>query len=449
MTALHTRNALVALGIALCLASPLAAREQKTVFHGMPVEPDTGLKRDAKITPVNFERIWVFAGFTSPLAGDPVSTTPDVAATDRSGQVVRIDAGTGTAVWTVELGEAAAVGPAIDFGTIYQGTVSGTVVSIAVEDGTVHWRVAIGGAPLAPPVAMDGLIYVVTDAPELVVLAPRDGAIVSRAPLPGRPLPPVAGRGRVVVGTDRGIVTSFERATLAVDWQRDLRHPVTSPPTLAGKRIFVGTADRAVWSLRAGSGRTSWRQRTGSIVTVRPRALGGLLYIPCWDNDVYVLQEHNGHLLGRARLDHRLNTEVTSQPEHLFVAPFTEGIVVALALPYLGVAGRHELGVPGEWFSTAPVSAAGGITVGWGRDTGHLMALRVSPAPQSAKTPAADQPVPTGSTTGSGAPSATTLPEAPAAPPVPPEPPAVPPVAPEKPPEPAGEQPAPDVPPPV
>ena len=430
------RNALVALGLALWLTSPLAARDQKTVFHGLPVDPDTGFKRGAPTPQVVFERAWIFTGFTSPLAGDPVSTMPDVVATDRAGQVVRIDAATGVAVWTAQLGEAAAIGPAVDFGTIYQGTVSGTVVSIAVEDGAIHWRIAIGGAPLAPPVAMDGLIYVVTDAPELVVVAPRDGDIVSRAPLPGRPLPPVAGRGRVVVATDRGIVTSFERATLTLEWQRDLRHPVTSPPTLAGNRILVGTAERAVWSLRAGSGRTSWRQRMGSIVTARPRVLGGLLYIPCWDNDVYVLRESNGHLLGRARLDHRLNSEVTSQPAHLFVAPFTEGTVVALALPFLGVAGRHELGVPGEWFTTAPVSAARGIAVGWGRDTGHLMGLKVSPAPEPAKTPAADKPAPVGTTIGSAAPSTTTPAEPAVDPQLAPEPPVAPPVAPGKPPEP-------------
>jgi len=389
MTDLRTRLPFVALGLTLLMTSPLAARDQKTVFHGLPVDPDTGLKSDSKTPPVTFERLWIFTGFTSPLAGDPVSTTPDVVATDRAGEVVRIDTATGTALWTTPLGEEVTVGPAVDFGTIYQGTAGGAVVSIAVDGGAILWRAAVGGAPLAPPVAMDGLMYVVTDTPELVVLAPRDGSIVSRAPLTGRPLPPAAGNGRVVVGTEAGIVTAFERATLALEWQRDLHHPVTSPPTLAGKRVLVGTEDRAVWCLRVKSGRTSWRQRTASIVTARPRALGGLLYIPCWDNDVYVLQESNGHLLGRARLEHRLNSEVASQPAHLFVTPFTEGTVVALELPYLGVAGRHELGVPGEWFTTAPVAAAGGITVGWGRETGHLMALKIAPAPEPAKKPAA------------------------------------------------------------
>jgi outer membrane protein assembly factor BamB len=151
--------------------------------------------------------------------------------------------------------------------------------------------------------------------------------------------------------------------------------------------VLVGAADRAVWSLRARSGGISWRQRTGSIVTARTRAIGGLLYVPCWDNDVYVLRERNGHLLGRVRLDHRLNAEVAWQFEHLFVAPYTEGSLVALALPYLGTAGKHDLGVPGEWFTTAPVPAAGGIAVGWGRDSGHLLALRVGPAKEPEAAP--------------------------------------------------------------
>ena len=391
MTHPRARHVLAALALAVWVASPLSARGQKTVFHGMPVEPETGLQRGTPTPSVAFERAWLFAGFTAPLAGDPVSTPPHVAATDRSGQVVLIDAGTGAAIWTVALGETADIGPAVDGATIYQGTVPGTMAAIAVEGGAVLWRAAIGGAPLAPPVAADGRLFVVTETPELVAIEPRDGAILGRAPLPGRPLPPAAAGGRVVVGTDHGIVVSFDGATLAVGWRRDLHHPVTSPPTPAGRRVLVGTADRAVWSLRARSGRTSWRQRTGSIVTARPRAIGGLLYVSCWDNDVYVLRERNGHLLGRARLDHRLSDEVAWQFEHLFVTPYTEGSLVALALPYLGVAGRHDLGVPGEWFTTAPVSAAGGIAVGWGRDTGHLLALKVGPAPEP---PAADEPAP-------------------------------------------------------
>jgi outer membrane protein assembly factor BamB len=393
------RHVLAALAIAACAATPLLARNQKSVFHGLAVEPESGMENRTKTPQIGFERSWSFAGFVAPLAGDPVAVPPYLAATDRSGQVVLLDEGTGAAAWSVPLGEAAALGPAVDDGVVYQGTVPGTLAAIAVEGGAVRWRSALGGAPLAPPLSIGGRLYVVTDTPEILAVDPSDGTVLGRETLPGRPLPPATDEDRIVVGTGSGSILSFDPATLAVEWQRELGQAVTSPPIISGKRVFVGSADRAIRSLRTRSGHVTWRQRTGSIVTARARAIGGLLYVPCWDNDVYVLREHNGHLLGRARLEHRLTGEVAWQFEHLFVAPFTEGSVVALALPYLGTAGKHELGVPGEWFTTAPVPAAGGIAVGWGRDSGHLLALKIGPPPEA---PAAEKKEPAGKVSGTG-----------------------------------------------
>ena len=386
------RHLLVSVALALCAASTLFARNQKTVFHGLPVEPESVMEHGPKTPPIAFERLWSFAGFAAPLAGDPVPVPPYLAATDRSGQVVLVGDASGTAAWTVPLGEAAAIGPAVEDGVVYQGTVPGSLAAIAVEGGALRWRAALGGAPLAPPLAAGGRLWVVTEAPEIVAIDPSDGAVLGRVVLPGRPLPPAVDEERVVVGTDSGVILSFDPATLAVEWRRELQHAVTSPPVIAGKRILVGAADRAIYCLRARSGRVSWRQRTGSIVTARTRVIGGLAYVPCWDNDLYVLREHNGHLIGRVRMDHRLTGEVAWQFEHLFVAPFTEGSVVALALPYLGTAGRHDLGVPGEWFTTAPVPAGDGIAVGWGRDSGHLMAIRVGPGPAVPEAGAKEQP---------------------------------------------------------
>jgi outer membrane protein assembly factor BamB len=378
----------------LCLllagtAAPLPAREQKTVFHGMPVEPETEFERGASAKPVSFERAWTFEGFAAPIAGDPVAAGPGVIATDRSGQVALIDASTGKPVWRVSVGETATIGAFADGTGVYQGTGPGTLVALESADGVERWRAPLEGTPLAPPIAAAGRLFVVTETPEILAVDPADGAVLGRRPLPGRPLPPVAWEGRIVVGTDHGMLVSFDAGTLETVWRRYLRHAITAPPAIVGKRLFVATADRALWALKAKSGGVVWRQRTGSIVTARPVAVEDYVYVPCWDNDVYALKRRNGHLMGRARLDHRLSGETAWQSGHLFIAPFTEGTLVALALPYLGVAGRHELGVPGEWFTTAPVAAPGALTVGWGRDLGRLLALRVIEAREPSPAPGA------------------------------------------------------------
>ncbi len=368
----------------LAPAAAIRARDQKTVFHGLPVEPDTGFLRPRDVRTIALDPAWMYEGFTAPLAGDSVEAGMQVVAADRSGRIVSIDIVTGSAIWTAELGEALPIGPAVASDLILQGTTNGLLVALAAADGRERWRTTLGAPPAALPMVQAGRLLVVTLAPELASIDLADGHVLSRMPLPGAPFAPAPGPEGVVIGTAPGQVIAAGGEPLAIQWSRDLGHPITGPALVDGKHVLVATEDRALWSLRGGSGRTSWKQRVGSRVTARPRVVGDLLYVACWDNDFYVLGRKNGHILGRARLGHRLSGETTLLGEHLFVAPSTEASIVALELPYLGVAGKSDLGSPGEWFTTAPVAAAAlpGVTVGWGRTTGRLLALKVVDAPE-------------------------------------------------------------------
>lgn len=375
--------ALLLLATLAAPAAPAAARDLKTVFHGMPVEPDTGFLRPPEVRQVTLDPVWIFGGFIAPLAGEAADAGTHLVASDRSGRTVSIEVATGAAAWTTELGDALSIGPAVLGDLVLQGTSSGILVALDLADGRERWRAPIGAPPATLPIAEAGRLLVATAAPELVSIDPRDGRVLSRLALPGAPFAPATGPAGVVIGTASGKVVAAGGEPLVAQWTRDLEHAITGPALLDDKRVLVPTDDRALWALRAKSGRTSWKQRVGSRVTARPRVVGDLLYVPCWDNDVYVMGRKNGHILGRARLGHRLSGETTILGEHLFVAPATEGSVVALELPYLGVAGKSELEEPGEWFTTAPVAAAAlpGVAVGWGRTTGRLVALQVSEAP--------------------------------------------------------------------
>lgn len=375
--------AVVLLAALAAPAAPAAARDLKTVFHGMPVEPDTGFLRPPEVRQVELDPVWLFEGFTAPLAGEAADAGARLVASDRSGRIVSIDVVTGSAAWTVELGEALSIGPAVAGDLVLQGTSSGILVALEIPDGRERWRAPIGAPPAALPIAEAGRLLVATTAPELLSIDPRDGRVLSRLALPGAPFAPATGAAGVAIGTASGTVVAAGGEPLVAHWTRDLGHAITGPALWDDKRILVPTDDRALWSLRAKSGRTSWKQRVGSRVTARPRVVGDLLYVPCWDNDVYVMGRKNGHILGRARLGHRLSGETTILGDHLFVAPATEGSVVALELPYLGVAGKNELEEPGEWFTTAPIASAAlpGVAVGWGRTTGRLVALQVSDVP--------------------------------------------------------------------
>src|SRR5262249_34657782 len=98
----------------------------------------------------------------------------------------------------------------------------------------------------------------------------------------------------------------------------------------------------------------------GSIATAGIMSAGDYLYMQCWDDDIYVVRRRSGHLAARVHLDHRLSLDAARAREYLYVAPFTEGSVVALSLPGLTLAGRFNLDAPGGWVTTPPVRAGGG-----------------------------------------------------------------------------------------
>jgi outer membrane protein assembly factor BamB len=381
--------ALLVFGSAVTLA-----REQRSVFHGMPTEPESGFKPIASKTPVDFSRAWIFDDFRAPLADRLDSDGGRLIAADRSGDVAALAAADGAVLWRVHLREALLVGPELEGGRVLLPTIAGTLVALDVEDGRQVWRAALGAAPIAPPLAAAGRLLVATDAPELVAVDPADGAILGRLALPGRPVAPAFGQGLLVVGTEHGMVVAIDPATLAVRWRRYVRQPVTAPALIEHKRVYVAVGDRSLRCLKISNGKPIWRQRTGAIATASPMAAGEYVYLQCWDDDIYVVRARSGHLAARVHLDHRLSLEAVRAKDFLYVAPFTEGTVVALSLPGLTLAGKFNLNAPGEWFTTPPVVLGERVAVGSGRDAGRILALDVKPAPP--KKGASEPAVPAG-----------------------------------------------------
>lgn len=376
---------------ALAAGGPAWARRQKTVFHSLPTEATESLRPGTAAEPITLSPIWTFDGFAAPLAGDPVALGTGLVASDRAGRLAALDAGGPGPTWSVDLGGPLSVGPLVTNDMILQPTATGDLVALDAHDGHTLWRAALGGAPVAPPAPAAGSVVLVTDAPELIALRPDDGRILARLPLPGKPVAPEIAGEMAVVGTDHGMLLAVDIPTLRVRWRRYLRHAVTAPPLVHDKRVYVAVADRSLRCLRLKSGRPRWRQRTGSITGARLLVRDDLLYVQCYDNDIYVLKPGSGHLVGRVRLDHRLILDGGVTPDHLFVAPFTEGTVLGLAFPYLAMAGRFRLEAQGEWFTTRPVIVAGDrLAVGYGRDAGRILFLSVQPGPPPDK--AADKP---------------------------------------------------------
>jgi outer membrane protein assembly factor BamB len=373
------------------------ARDPKSVFHGLGTQPEEDLK-PGQADPILLTPAWTYDGFTAPLAGDAVGSPMRLVAADRAGAVVALDVDAGLPVWRVPLQTPLAIGPALIEGVVYQATSGGILHALAVADGTEIWQAPTWGAAIAPPQLVAGNLIVVTDAPALIALDPSDGKEVGRLALPGRPLPPAADDTAIVIGTDHGMVLAVDPYTYSVRWRRYVRHAITAPPLLLESRVYVAAADHSLHCLRRSSGTIRWTQRTGSTVTAHMLALDPFLYVLCFDNDIYIVRLGNGHLTARVRMEHRLSQDAVVRGQHLYLAPYTEGTVIGLALPALGKAGRFALDARGEWFTTRPVVAGDQVAVGYGREAGRIVGLAVAAGKRedagAAKKTAADKPPP-------------------------------------------------------
>lgn len=430
------RNRILPAAVFLALvvgALPATARDAKSVFTGLPIDPEVAVKPLKPDKPIRFEPAWSFAGFTAPLAGDLAATDQVVAGADVAGHLVVLDSKGGDERWRVDLEDAASVGPALAGNRVLQATSGGKLRAFALADGQPLWNADLGGAPAGPAVFLGGVVLQTTRTPELVALDPQDGKVTGRLPLESIPLPPEEARLKhgvaAVVAAEGGQVRLITPGSLEVRWRRELGQSITSPPLVTKDRIYLAAGDRSIRSLKLKSGRQEWAQRVGSRISARLFVRGEFLYALCYDTDIYLLGAKNGHLKGRVHLDHRLAQDAALGEGRLFVAPYTAAALVGMEFPALAIAGRYELNEHGEWFTTAPAFTAERVALGWGRETGHLVALDIVDAPPEKKEPpkptdkTGDATTPGTNSPGTSAPGTSppdTIPEPPIVPPPPP-----------------------------
>jgi hypothetical protein len=158
------------------------------------------------------------------------------------------------ASWFVPTAGRPVGGPVIGHGedVLYVVTDAGDLLALDAGDGSVLWSTALGGVPSAMPALDDDTLFVPLQDGRLVAV-PSGGCGAATCPVGwsartggvGRQ-PAVAG-GVVVVATDAGTVRAFDadgcaRPRCRALWGADLGVAATGAPAVSGGRVFVGTA---------------------------------------------------------------------------------------------------------------------------------------------------------------------------------------------------------------
>ena len=207
------------------------------------------------------------------------------------GNLVAVDAATGTQAWVRKLPGHLESSPMAVDGTLYLGTDTTNVVAVDADDGTVRWQFNSPGAIKASPSFHDGHVFVADYESGMFCLDAKDGKLLwrtntSKVPPYGEGgfySSPAIAFGHVYAGRDDGTIFAFDEKTGKVDWSFPTNNFVYGSPAVAKApgtppSVYIGSYDEHFYALDARSGKQRWRYAVGGPVPGTATVIGHTIY---------------------------------------------------------------------------------------------------------------------------------------------------------------------------
>lgn len=229
---------------------------------------------------------------------------------------------TGITNWTAKLPNAGS-----HYLNQYQGAVivvskNGVILSINLKTGTVKWKREIAEGFAADPKVFAEKLVVASTVKQVFVISLATGEIDSMRKLVfGVTAVGQTAAGDLIVGDERGNLTSF-----------------------------LGSTEKVNWKFRSGG-------EISAIITVDDHIL-----VTSYDNFVYSLVTRNGSVAWKRRLSGRVSRIATLEDRYVFMSGFDDHGAVVADLANGRVAGQIVLG-DDESLSQNPIAASGLIVV--------------------------------------------------------------------------------------
>jgi outer membrane protein assembly factor BamB len=317
----------------------------------------------------------------------PAVVRDAVYAADQDGNVVRLDAASGSVVWRVNVTRALIGGVGADASTVVVASSEGEIVALE-NDGRERWRARVSSEVLAPPVVDGELVVVRSTDSRLFALDAKDGR---RRWVYQRAQPSLAVRSATgavlqsgfvfsgfsggklvaVAATNGGLrwegnvslpkgTTEIERVTdvVGMPWVGDREacavsfqgrvacfdltkgqqlwaRPMSSSSGLGvdARYVFVAEDKGAVSAVDRSTGNSLWRQdRLGNRVLSAPLPLGREIAIGDIEGYVHLLARETGAFVGRVATD---GSQIAAPPVRLpngFLVQTVKGGLFAFAL---------------------------------------------------------------------------------------------------------------------
>jgi len=269
---------------------------------------------------------------------------PLLVAVNGWGEVLGIEAATGSIQWRRRLPAPARGGPGVFQGRAFVPTVEGqlTATNLADGSGAWTWRGAAGGTGLLgiPAPAVDAASVVAAfPTGELAALRPDNGRVLwveslastgGLAPLSEiasiRAAPVIAG-GRVIAISSGGLFVSLDQRSGRRVWEREIAGAET--PWVAGDWIYVITSNQILAAVLRRDGRVKWVNQLPAfedpvklkdpIRWAGPALAGDRLIVASSLGRAQAISPYTGEVLGELRLPGKVSVGMVVAQQTLFV----------------------------------------------------------------------------------------------------------------------------------
>ena len=236
------------------------------------------------------EQVWA-AGVPYPYGAEFAVTVANgkLYAPGASGEFYAMDASTGEALWSLDVGMGSESSPTVLDGVVYLTAVN-TAYALNEATGEEIWSYGTEVFPATdhPAVVVDGVYYFAPDS-NLYALDvttghmrwyyPADGLITDA---------PVVAEGMVFVRSESGVFHALSAATGSPVWTWETTDSALRSPTVVNGFLIAESADGNLRALVAATGDEVWSFRKGYFDGVPSYTIaGGMLYVGTLGGSVY------------------------------------------------------------------------------------------------------------------------------------------------------------------
>jgi outer membrane protein assembly factor BamB len=146
-----------------------------------------------------------------------------------------------------------------------------------------------------PPSYCSGILYVNTFGGRTVALDSHNGHTIWQRFGGRKPSTPAIAGPRLLVSSDDGTVTAYNRFNGQLLWRLNVGGKVESSPVALGRIAYFGASDGRLFAVYVRTGHVKWAYNTGGIVNSSPSVSGNRIFITTYAGSIFCLRVDDAH----------------------------------------------------------------------------------------------------------------------------------------------------------